>query len=103
MVAAGARREASEQWTHDLPSGMPRHLCGVAWSLREGSWPGDAGRDRPYHDVLTAGSGARYSKAVTRCSSALTGQELGRWRRIRSLYCLTWVATLKRLRITVEG
>jgi len=27
----------------------------------------------------------------------------GRWRRIRSLYCLTWVATLKRVRMIVEG
>src|SRR5215831_3324269 len=43
------------------------------------------------------------SKAVTRCSSALTGQALGRWRRIRSLYCLTWAATLQRVRRTVEG
>src|SRR5215813_5280073 len=56
-----------------------------------------------YQDVFITGSGTRYNKAVTRCSSALTGQELGRWRRMRSLYCLTCAATLKRVRMTVEG
>src|SRR6516162_274131 len=43
------------------------------------------------------------SKVVTRDNRALTGQDVGRWRRIRSLYCLLWVATLKRVRITVAG
>src|SRR5918996_6519579 len=61
------------------------------------------GRGRQPHDELTPGRGTRDSKAVTRCSSALTGQELGRWRRIRSLYCLIWVAIWKRVRMTVEG
>src|SRR5215467_13648044 len=54
-------------------------------------------------DVFTTGSGTTDNRAVTRCKSALTGQELGRWRRIRSLYCLTCVAPLKRVRISVEG
>jgi hypothetical protein len=81
----GARRDASEKWTHEPPAGMSRHLCGESWSLGEGAWPVDAGEIGPDHDVLTAGSGTRESKAVTRCSSALTGQALGRWRRIRSL------------------
>jgi hypothetical protein len=49
------------------------------------------------------GAGTADNRAVTRYKSALTGQELGRWRRMRSLYCLIWVATLKRVRITVEG
>ena len=43
------------------------------------------------------------SNVVTRCNSALTGHEVGRCKRIRSLYCLTCVATLKSVRITVEG
>ena len=56
-----------------------------------------------HQDVWTRGRGTADNKAVTRCQSALTGQELGRWRRIRSLYCLIGVATLKRGSITVEG
>jgi hypothetical protein len=55
------------------------------------------------YDVLQTGSGTAQSKVVTRCNSALTGQELGRWRRILSLYCLICVAILKRVRMTVEG
>src|SRR5215813_2473979 len=61
------------------------------------------GRGIPHHDVFTLGSGTRYSKAVTWCRSPLTGQELGRCRRIRSLYCVICVATLKRVRLSVEG
>src|SRR3989441_1232308 len=53
--------------------------------------------------VLTLGTGTADNRSVTRDKSALTGQELGRWRRIRSLYCLTCTATLKRVSITVEG
>ena len=49
------------------------------------------------------GAGTADNRAVTRCQSALTGQELGRWRRRRSLYCVICVATLKRGSITVEG
>src|SRR5262245_58947801 len=56
-----------------------------------------------YQDVLKAGTGRAVSNVVTRCHSALTGHDVGRWRRIRSLYCLTCVATLKSVRITVEG
>src|SRR5713101_8838685 len=77
---------------------LRRVLGTVGWAV---AWR--RGWGRPPHDVLSTGRGTRASKAVTRCSSALTGQELGRWRRIRSLYCLTCVATLKRVRITVEG
>src|SRR4029450_13807468 len=68
------------------------------------------GGDRPNHDVLAAGGGTREGKAVTRCSSALRGRELGgggggvwRCRGIRSLCGWTWAATLKWVRITVEG
>ena len=56
-----------------------------------------------HQDVFNAGPGTAESRAVTRAKSALTGQEVGRWRRIRSLYCLTCVATLKSVRIRVEG
>ncbi len=49
------------------------------------------------------GTGTADKRAVTRCKSALTGQELGRWRRSRSLDCLRCVATLQRVSITVEG
>ena len=54
-------------------------------------------------DVFNAGTGTAESRVVTRGQSALTGQDVGRWRRIRSLYCLTWVATLNSMRITVHG
>jgi hypothetical protein len=54
-------------------------------------------------DVFNAGMGTANSRVVTRCKRALTGQDVGRWRRIRSLYCLTWVATLQSVRIRVEG
>ncbi len=48
------------------------------------------GRGRMAHqDVCTRGTGV-VSRAVTRWKSALTGQALGRGRRIRSLYCLIW-------------
>src|SRR4029453_1948017 len=55
------------------------------------------------YDVLPTGTGTAHSKVVTRCKRALTGQELGRWRRIRSLYCLTCAAILKRVSMMVEG
>ena len=42
-----------------------------------------------HQDVFTAGTGTAESRAVTRAKNALTGQDVGRWRRIRSLYCLT--------------
>jgi hypothetical protein len=35
-------------------------------------------------DVCNAGTGTAESRVVTRCKSALTGQDVGRWRRIRS-------------------
>src|SRR6266581_5797016 len=56
-----------------------------------------------HQDVSKTGAGTRESKAVTRCRSPLTGQDVGRWRRIRSLYCLTCVATLKSVTMRVEG
>jgi hypothetical protein len=62
----------------------------------------DRGGRRP-QDVFKAGTGMAVSSVVTRWSSALTGHEVGRWRRMRSLYCLTWVATLNSVRITVDG
>jgi hypothetical protein len=46
----------------------------------------------PQYDVLPTGAGTALSTVVTRCKRALTGQELGQWRRIRSLYWLIWVA-----------
>src|SRR5256885_214994 len=102
MVAAGQReRTASKGRRYPF-----REASTSLWRALEPMGRGVAcrrGGDRPDHDVLTAGSGTRDSKAVTRCSRALTGQELGRWRRRRSLYCLTWAATLQRVRITVEG
>src|SRR2546423_369980 len=55
------------------------------------------------YDVLQTGAGTAHSRVVTRCTSALTGQALGRWRSILSLYCLIWVAILQRVRMTVEG
>ena len=42
-----------------------------------------------HQDVFNAGTGTAESRAVTRARSDLTGQDVGRWRRIRSLYCLT--------------
>ena len=57
----------------------------------------------PSQEVFPAGRGTTYSKAVTRCRSACTGQALGRWRRRRSLYCLTCVAILKRVTMIVAG
>ena len=56
-----------------------------------------------YQDVFNAGTGMAERRVVTWCKSALTGQDVGRWRSIRSLYCLTWVATLKSVRIRVAG
>src|SRR5919197_4286818 len=57
----------------------------------------------PSQDVFPTGRGTTASKVVTPCKCALTGQELGKWRRMRSLYCLTCGAILKRVRIMVEG
>jgi hypothetical protein len=37
-----------------------------------------------YHDVFNAGTGRAKSRVVTRCKSAVTGQDVGRWRSIRS-------------------
>jgi hypothetical protein len=53
--------------------------------------------------VFKAGTGMAVSNVVTRCHSALTGHEVGRCKSIRSLYCLTCVATLQSVRSTVEG
>jgi hypothetical protein len=54
-------------------------------------------------EVLQIGAGMAHSRVVTRCKSALTGQALGRWSRLLALDCLTCVATLKRVRMIVEG
>src|SRR4029453_12807973 len=62
------------------------------------SWAGFS-----HYDVLPTGTGTAHSKVVTRCKRALTGQGLGKWRRIRSLYCLTCAAILKRVSMMVEG
>ena len=78
----------------------PRHGSEAPWD------PQAAARGRgclAAYDVLQTGSGTAHSRVVTRCNSALTGQELGKWRRILSLYCLICVAILKRVRMTVEG
>jgi hypothetical protein len=48
-----------------------------------------SGQGFRHHDVLPTGTGTAHSNVVTRCTRALTGQELGRGRRMRSLYCLT--------------
>jgi hypothetical protein len=53
--------------------------------------------------VVKTGTGTAVSKVVTRCNSALTGHDVGRCRRMWSLYCLTWVATLNSVSITVDG
>ena len=39
------------------------------------------------YDVSQTSSGTAHSRVVTRYNSALTGQALGRCRRMRSLYC----------------
>src|SRR5438094_7184705 len=68
--------------------------------------PGATTRSRgrmAHQEVFNAGTETAESSAVTRAKSALTGQDVGRWRRMRSLYCLTCVATLKSVRISVEG
>ena len=44
--------------------------------------------DLSHYDVLLTGTGTAHSKVVTRYKRALTGQELSRWSRMRSLYCL---------------
>ena len=54
-------------------------------------------------DVCNAGTGTAESRAGTRAKSALTGQDGGRWRKIRSSYCLPCVATVQRGRSRVEG
>jgi hypothetical protein len=54
-------------------------------------------------DVFKAGTGRAVRNVVTRCNSALTGQDVGRGKSIRSLYCLIWVATLHTVRMTVPG
>src|SRR5215467_1108298 len=58
---------------------------------------------RALQDVFSAGTGTAESRVVIWDKRALTGQAVGRCRRIRSLYCLTCVATLKSVRISVEG
>src|SRR5438093_5617595 len=58
---------------------------------------------RHSQDVFLTGRGTAYSRAVTRCRSALTGQALGTWRSMRFVYCLTCAAILQRVRMTVEG
>jgi hypothetical protein len=50
-----------------------------------------------------AGSGRAVRRAVPRWRSPVTGHEVGRCRRIRSLYCLTGVAIFNKVRMTVEG
>ena len=66
----------------------------AAWQRRRGVRP---------QAVFQVGTGTRERKAVTRCRSPLPGQDVGRWRRIRSLSCLTCVATLKSVTMRVEG
>jgi hypothetical protein len=61
------------------------------------------GCGRPPHDAWTPGRGTRDRTAVTRDSSAWTGQARGRWRRSRSLDGLTCAATVQRVSRTVEG
>ena len=62
-----------------------------------------AGDERRAQEVFKAGTGMAVSNVVTRCNRALTGHEVGRCRRIRSLYCLTCVATLNRVRMHGAG
>jgi len=54
-------------------------------------------------DVCKTGTGTSESKAVSRCRSPWTGQDVGRWRTIRSLSCLTCVATVQSVTMRVEG
>jgi hypothetical protein len=57
----------------------------------------------PAYDVLLPSTGTAHSKVVTWGKRALTGQALGRWRRLRSLYGLTCAAIVKRVSRRVEG
>src|SRR6185295_1713851 len=81
------------------PIAQTRERCAFYRGATAG---GDRGCRRP-QEVFNAGTGIAVSNVVTRRNSALTGHDVGRCRRIRSLYCLIWVATLNRVRITVEG
>ena len=58
---------------------------------------------RSPEEVGKAGTGMAVRNVVTRCNSALTGHEVGRCKRIQSLYCLTCVAPVTSVRMTVEG
>ena len=55
-----------------------------------------------HQEVFKAGTGMAVSNVVTRRNSALTGHDVGRCKSSRSLYCLIWVATLNKVRITVR-
>jgi hypothetical protein len=87
-ISVNARTSPSQGYgdRHDLP---------LRLRLKHGSAaPGDPeaavrGRGRlAAYDVLQTGSGTAHSRVVTRCNSALTGQERGKRRRTLSLYCL---------------
>src|SRR6516164_1098074 len=103
------KRKRHTKWTHHRLRAQARGQCLSLYSgdpcLSSTLLP--ISKHRPSHEpsqeVFPAGRGTTYSKAVTRCRSACTGQALGRWRRRRSLYCLTCVAILKRVTMIVAG
>jgi len=32
----GQGRDDAEKWAHNIPAGMPRHLCGASWGPEDG-------------------------------------------------------------------
>ena len=78
--------------------------CSLAlWSSREEALAAGGWGYRSPEEVCKAGTGMAVRHVVTRGHSAWTGPEGGRCQRIRSLSCVTGVATLTSVRMTVEG
>lgn len=104
VLAPKNARTSPPQGRFDLISLIPlprtsRRRVRGPWTCSRLRWQGTPAQQA----VCTMGTGIAAHRPVTRYKSTLTGQELGRWRRARSLYCLICAATLKRVRITVEG
>src|SRR2546425_1974536 len=99
------RRTTAQQPSGAMPDAIPWADQGPESGARSigGGATGVDWRCRRPQEVFKAGTGMAVSHVVTRRNSALTGHDVGRCRRIRSLYGLIWVATLHRVRITVPG
>jgi hypothetical protein len=85
------RRQHAHRSPQGHTNGQPRALVLGSQRQQRGGTTRDvvsSGQGLRHHDVLPTGTGTAYSKVVTRYKRVLTGQELGKWRRIRSLYCL---------------